>query len=257
MQARLHPVNAQCAVPYPKATAVLSVGLHAASSAAGPEGSAHTDDAAVHAPAAANQPSDHHHVPAASAIGHDSSRLQDAAPASTALPEPAASHDGARPHDAASASAAAAAGQLKAAQPTSRKRSAVPAFSLRAAVVPLYQLLLGLLALTRGWLQYILVRAGVGTAVSLLALHLVLNKVALPLCNKKLLPGLLQQAQAATLREVSAGGVSSVSLAGLLGIGPLVRIQQLTVGPGPVEKSSAQVTSHLTLFVITVSAEYS
>lgn len=42
-------------------------------------------------------------------------------------------------------------------------------------------------------------------------------------------------------RQVSVGGVSCVSLPGLLGLGPLVTLQQLEVGPGPYEKSSLKV----------------
>jgi hypothetical protein len=37
------------------------------------------------------------------------------------------------------------------------------------------------------------------------------------------------------------GGVSCVSLPGLLGLGPLVTLQQLEVGPGPYDKSSLKV----------------
>lgn len=124
---------------------------------------------------------------------------QHIAPVAARDGDPTASHDSSRPHDVASA-----ADDLRPPQPSSRLPASAPPFSLRAALVPLYQLLLGLLRLGRHWLQYILVRAGVGTAVALLALHLLLNKVVLPLVNGSVLPGALQQAQAATLRQVGA-----------------------------------------------------
>lgn len=85
----------------------------------------------------------------------------------------------------------------------------MPAFSLAAALAPVAQLLLGLAALAQTWLQRWLVRAGLGTGLGLLLLHLLLNRLALPLANRQLLPGLLAEVEAATLREVRAGGSSS------------------------------------------------
>jgi hypothetical protein len=41
--------------------------------------------------------------------------------------------------------------------------------------------------------------------------------------------------------QVRLGSVSRVWLPGLFGLGPLLTLQQLEVGPGPAEKSSAQV----------------
>ncbi|KAF6250262.1 hypothetical protein COO60DRAFT_1706191, partial [Scenedesmus sp. NREL 46B-D3] len=117
----------------------------------------------------------------------------------------------------------------------------VPAFSLAAALDPLAHLLLGLWALVQAWLRRWLVRAGLGLGLGLLALHLLLNKLGLPLANRQLLPGLLEEAQALSLREVRLAGVSRVWLPGLFGLGPLLTLQQLEVGPGPAEKSSAQV----------------
>ncbi|KAF8055821.1 TIC236 [Scenedesmus sp. PABB004] len=160
---------------------------------------------------------------------------QQAAPQPASLPQPGASTDA--PHDAASASALAAAGRLA---PPGAERG-LPPFSLGAAIAPLGALLLGVAALLQAWLRRWLVRAGVATGVGLLALHLLINRVALPLVNARLLPGLLDEAQQLTLREVRLGGVSSVSLPGLLGLGPLVTLRDLAVGPGPVERSSAEV----------------
>lgn len=42
--------------------------------------------------------------------------------------------------------------------------------------------------------------------------------------------------------QVSVGGVTSVSLPGLVGLGPLVTLQQVEVGPGPAEKSFLQAS---------------
>jgi hypothetical protein len=69
-------------------------------------------------------------------------------------------------------------------------------------MAPLGQLLLGLAALGQVWLRRWLVRAGLGLGLGLAALHLLLNKVALPLANRQLLPGLLAEAEALSLREV-------------------------------------------------------
>jgi hypothetical protein len=69
-------------------------------------------------------------------------------------------------------------------------------------MAPLGQLLLGLAALAQVWLRRWLVRAGLGLGLGLAALHLLLNKAALPLANRQLLPGLLAEAEALSLREV-------------------------------------------------------
>jgi prepilin signal peptidase PulO-like enzyme (type II secretory pathway) len=45
------------------------------------------------------------------------------------------------------------------------------------------------------------------------------------------------------LLQVSVGGVTSVSLPGLVGLGPLVTLQQVEVGPGPAEKSFLQAST--------------
>jgi hypothetical protein len=52
---------------------------------------------------------------------------------------------------------------------------------------------------------------------------------------------LVVAAAAAVCLQVSVGGVSSVHLPGLLGIGPLVNLQQVEVGPGPYERSFLKV----------------
>jgi hypothetical protein len=44
------------------------------------------------------------------------------------------------------------------------------------------------------------------------------------------------------LLQVSVGGVTSVSLPGLVGLGPLVTLQQVEVGPGPAEQSFLQAS---------------
>lgn len=41
------------------------------------------------------------------------------------------------------------------------------------------------------------------------------------------------------------GGVSSVSLPGLLGVGPLITLREVEVGPGPAEKSHLKVCTAL------------
>lgn len=53
--------------------------------------------------------------------------------------------------------------------------------------------------------------------------------------------GVLLAAGAVVCLQVSVGGVSSVFLPGLLGIGPLVTLQQVEVGPGPYERSFLKV----------------
>jgi hypothetical protein len=105
------------------------------------------------------------------------------------------------------ASAAAYAAASKAAvkhQQQQQQAPSVPAFSLAAALDPLGQLLLGLWALAQVALRRWLVRAGLGLGLGLLALHLLLNRLLLPLANRQLLPGLLAEAQELTLREVGA-----------------------------------------------------
>lgn len=62
--------------------------------------------------------------------------------------------------------------------------------------------LAGCFAVIRNWLQYILVRAGVGTGALLLFMHLLLNKAVLPLVNKTALPNIVRHVEALTLREV-------------------------------------------------------
>lgn len=61
------------------------------------------------------------------------------------------------------------------------------------------------MGLLQAWLSRWLLRSGVAAGMLLLGLHLLLNRVLLPLANRALLPGLLADASRLTMREVREG----------------------------------------------------
>jgi len=85
--------------------------------------------------------------------------------------------------------------------------SDTPSFSLWAAVAPAAQLALGMLAVLQAFMRRWAVRAGLGASLLLLGLHLLLKtRLLLPLVNHQVLPGLLLQASAVTMRQVGGLG---------------------------------------------------
>jgi hypothetical protein len=64
------------------------------------------------------------------------------------------------------------------------------------------QLLLGMAAAVAAFSRRWWVRLGVGCSLLLLALHLLLNRLLLPLANSQLLPGVLSEASRISMRQV-------------------------------------------------------
>ena len=95
--------------------------------------------------------------------------------------------------------------------------------------------------LQRRWLRTVLVRVALGVALACALATAAANIWGRPAINRRLLPIAQQQAAQLLQREVELGAVRWLSPAGLTGLVPLVRLGPVSVGPGPVEQSSAAI----------------
>lgn len=93
----------------------------------------------------------------------------------------------------------------------------------------------------RQWLQHSLARLALGLAVLLAAASAASNWWGVRALNRQVLPQAQAALQALLLREVQLGAVRWVSPAGLVGLGPLASVGPLSVGPSPLERSSAEL----------------
>ena len=85
------------------------------------------------------------------------------------------------------------------------------------------------------------VRAAVGFAVLLAAVTAAGNVWGVMALNRHVLPSAAAQASHVLQRRVELGRVRWVSPTGALGLGPLAAVGPVSVGPGPVEGSSAEL----------------
>ena len=85
------------------------------------------------------------------------------------------------------------------------------------------------------------VRAAVGFAVLLAAVTAAGNVWGVMALNRHVLPGAAAQASHVLQRRVELGRVRWVAPTGALGLGPLAAVGPVSVGPGPVEGSSAEL----------------
>lgn len=93
------------------------------------------------------------------------------------------------------------------------------------------------------------VRALAVAAFVLALISTVINMVLVPIVNYQLLPAWQATVCSVTMRQVTLGRVHWVSLGGLTGVVPLASIGPVTVGPGPVEKSSGIAPQGIQVYV--------
>lgn len=93
----------------------------------------------------------------------------------------------------------------------------------------------------RLWLQHALARLALGLGMLAAAATLVANAWGVPAINRQLLPQVQAAASAMLQREVALGAVRWVAPTGLIGLTPLGSLGPVCVGPGTVERSSAEV----------------
>lgn len=90
------------------------------------------------------------------------------------------------------------------------------------------------------WQRYTFVRVAVGVAAFMALITAAANVWGVPAINRQL-PTITQQAAHVLGRDVDIGRVRWVAPSGILGITPLAGLGPVSVGPGPVEKSSATI----------------
>ena len=97
-------------------------------------------------------------------------------------------------------------------------------------------------AAQRQWLQHTLARAALGLGLLAAVATAAANAWGVPAINRQLLPQVQATAAVLLQREVQLGAVGWVApVTGLVGLTPLASLGPISLGPGPVERSSARV----------------